>query len=134
MRDRAARHALADDRGDQRHAERKAFLGRAGDRLGLAALLGLDAGKGAGRVDQGDHRQAETVGQVHQPDRLAIAFGPGHAEIVLEAAGGVVAFLLADHARSCGRPIRPRPPIIALSSAKLRSPASGTKSSTRAAT
>ena len=42
-RDRAARAALADDRGDHRHAERQALLGRAGDRLGLAALLGLDA-------------------------------------------------------------------------------------------
>ena len=96
MRDRAARPALADDRGDQRHAEREAFLGRAGDRLGLAALLGLDPGKGAGRVDQGHHRQAEPVGQLHQPDRLAIALGLGHAEIVLEPGGGVVAFLMAD--------------------------------------
>ena len=43
-----------------------------------------------------DDRQAEAVGELHQPDRLAIAFGPGHSEIVLEAAGGVVAFLVAD--------------------------------------
>ena len=65
-------------------------------------------GKGARRVDQGDHRQAEAVGELHQPDRLAIAFGPGHAEIVLEAAGGVVAFLVADqHDLAAAQPAEP---------------------------
>ena len=38
----------------------------------------------------------EAVGQLHQPDRLAIALGPGHAEIVPETARRVVAFLVAD--------------------------------------
>ena len=65
---------------DRRH------VGRAGDRLGLAALLGVDAGKGAGGVDQRNDRQAEAVGEFHQPRRLAIAFGARHAEIV--TAGG----------------------------------------------
>jgi hypothetical protein len=38
----------------------------------------------------------KAVGNLHQADRLAIAFRAGHAEIVLEPAGGVVAFLMAD--------------------------------------
>ena len=43
-RDRAARTALADDHSDQRHRDLQARLDRAGDRLGLAALLGADPG------------------------------------------------------------------------------------------
>ena len=101
MRDGAARAALADDHRDIGHAEREAGVGRAGDRLGLAALLGVDAGKGAGGVDQRNHRQAETVGEFHQPRRLAVALGPRHAEIVPQAAFGVGALLLADDADGC---------------------------------
>jgi hypothetical protein len=81
------------------------FLGGAGDRFGLTAFLGLDAGKGAGRIDQGDHRKAEPIGDLHQPDRLAVAFRPGHPEIVLQAARCVVAFLMADeHHLAAGEP------------------------------
>ena len=36
------------------------------------------------------------IGQLHQPLRLAVAFGPRHAEIVLDAGFGVGALLLAD--------------------------------------
>ena len=81
---------------------------RAGDGLALAALLGADAGIGAGGVDEGDHRQAELVGQVHQPHRLAVALRPGGAEIVLDAGGGVVALLVADHHhRRAAKPAQP---------------------------
>ena len=99
--DRAARAAFADDHGDVGDAEREAGVGRAGDRLGLAALLGVDAGKGAGGVDEGDDRKLEAVGKLHEAGRLAIALGPGHAEIVLEAALRVVALLLADDDDGC---------------------------------
>jgi hypothetical protein len=54
-------------------------------------------GIGAGRVDQRDHRQAEPVGQVHQAHRLAVALGPGHAEIPFDPGCRVVALLVADH-------------------------------------
>ena len=80
-----------------RHADLQALLGGAGDRLGLAALLGALAGVGAGGVDEGDDRQAEAVGEVHQPDRLAVALGAGHAEVARDARAGVVALLVADH-------------------------------------
>ena len=58
--DGAAGAALADDDGDERHADLQALLGRAGDRLGLAALLGALAGVGAGGVDEGDDRHARS--------------------------------------------------------------------------
>ena len=73
-------------------------VGGARDRLGLAALLGVDARPGAGGVDQRDDRQVEPVGELHQPRRLAIALGPRHAEIVLEPARRIVALLVAHHA------------------------------------
>jgi len=38
---------------------------------GLSAFLGADAGVGAGRIDDRQHRDAEPVGHLHQPDRLA---------------------------------------------------------------
>ena len=96
QRNRAPRPAFANHRRDHRHAEREALLGRAGDRFGLSALLGLDPGKCARRVDQCHHRYVEAVGELHQPDRLAVAFGLGHPEIMLEPRGGVVAFLMPD--------------------------------------
>ena len=53
-------------------------------------------GKGARGVDEGNDRQTETVGKLHQARRLAIAFRPRHAEIVPHPARRVVALLLAD--------------------------------------
>ncbi len=97
QRDRAAGSALTDDRRDDRHRRFQAGLDRAGDGLGLAARLRLDAGKGAGGVDEGQDRQAETAGEFHQPARLAIALGPRHAEIMLHPGFGIDALLGAEH-------------------------------------
>ena len=89
---------------------RRQRLGRAGDSLGLAALLRADAGIGAGGIDQGDDRQLEALGQVHQADRLAVAFRLRHAEVVLDAAFRVVALLVPDdHDRAAAEPRRGRP-------------------------
>ena len=88
--------ALADDDGDVRRAELQARLGGAGDRLRLAARLRVDAGIGAGRVDQREHRHVETVGELHHAHRLAVALRPRHAEIVLEAGLRVLALLLRE--------------------------------------
>ena len=52
-----------------------------GDGLGLAALLGADAGIGAGSIDQGDDREAEFLGCLHHPERLPVAFRVGLAEV-----------------------------------------------------
>ena len=94
---RPARAAFADDHADQRHADFQAFRGRGRNRLGLPALFRALAGIGAGRVDQRHHRQAEPMRQIHQPDRLAIAFGARHAEVALDPGLGVAALLMADH-------------------------------------
>ncbi len=97
QRHRTAGAALADDDRDDRHLHLQAGLDGAGDRLGLASLLGALARIGARRVNQRHHRQAEAVGEAHQADRLAVALGPGHAEVVVDAALGVAALLGADH-------------------------------------
>src|SRR5260221_564498 len=76
----------------------EAGIGRACDGLGLAALLGADAGISAGGVDQRQNRNPETVRHLHQPLRLAISLRPRHAEIVLEAAFGRRALLMPDDA------------------------------------
>ena len=66
------------------------------DRLGLATLLGSDAGVGAGGVDEGEHRQRKLLGQLHQPHRLAIALGARHAEVADDLFLGVAPLLVAD--------------------------------------
>src|SRR5262249_20276473 len=45
-----------------------------------------------------DHRNAEPVGHPHDPHRLAIAFGAGHAEIVPQPAFGRGPLLMPDEA------------------------------------
>ena len=97
-RDGAARHALAGDDRDIGDAQRQAGVGGACDRLGLAALFGADAGIGAGGIDDRQHGNAEPVGHLHQPHRLAVALGARHAEIMLDAGFGGGALFLADHA------------------------------------
>src|SRR5262249_18566610 len=68
-----------------------------GDSLGLAALLGADARVGAGGVDEAEERDAELIGHAHEPLRLAVALGAGHAEVAVEVLLGVAALLLAEH-------------------------------------
>ena len=80
----------------------------AADRLGLAALLGVDAGIGARRVDEGEHRQAELLGELHQAQRLAVALGLGHAEVARDLLLGVAPLLVADH--HAGRAVEARQP------------------------
>src|SRR5690606_27057720 len=113
------------------------------DRLRLAARLGIDAGIGARRVDQGQDREAEPVGQLHQADRLAVALRPRHAEIMphplhnlgMARPEGMPKLCRTRDAVSASFSVpsmttlrsrnRPRPPWIAASSAKARSPARG---------
>ena len=65
--ERAARAALADDRGDDRRAQARHLEKIAPDRLRLAALLGIDARIGTGRIDEREHRQRKLLGELHQP-------------------------------------------------------------------
>ena len=68
-----------------------------GDRLGLAALLGADAGVRARGVDEGEDGAVEAGGQLHQPARLAVALGARHAEVPQHVLLGAAALLVAHH-------------------------------------
>ena len=60
-------------------------------------------GIGARRVDQRDQRDAEALGELHQPQRLAIALGLRHAVVAAHPFLGVAALLVADqHDRPAG--------------------------------
>ena len=67
------------------------------DGFGLAALFRAKAGIGAGQIDEADDGAAELLGNFHAAQRLAIAFGMGHAEVALDAFLGGAAFAVADH-------------------------------------
>ena len=95
-RQRAAAAAFADADDDHGHGEARHLAEVAGDGFGLAALLGVDAGIGAGGVEEGDDRAAELAGDLHGAEGLAIALGLGHAEVAEELLFGVAALLLAD--------------------------------------
>jgi len=94
--ERAAAAAFAEDDGDDGDAEGEHFAEVDGDGLGDVAFLGGDAGIGAGGVDEADDREAEFVGEAHEAEGLAVAFGMSEAEVVLDVLLGVVALLVAD--------------------------------------
>jgi hypothetical protein len=92
----AAAAAFARDDADDRRAQPAHFHEVASNAFGLPALLGADAGVGAGGVDQCDHRQAELFGQLHAAQGLAVALGMGQAEVALDLFLRVAAFPVAD--------------------------------------
>ena len=57
-----------------------------------------DSGPGwaPGHVDEGHDRQSESLGELHDPHRLAIALGVRHPEVAPDVLVGVGALLLAD--------------------------------------
>ena len=64
----------------------------------LTAFLCADARIGTRGVDQRHDRDVKMIGHGHQPRSLAIAFRPGHAEIVLEPTVGVRSLFMTDDA------------------------------------
>ena len=54
------------------------------------------AGVRARHVHEGDDRQGESLGQLHDPHRLAVALRVRHPEVAPDVLVGVVALLLAD--------------------------------------
>ena len=94
--ERAAGAALADDDADDGHVEAGHHLEADRDRLGLAALLGVDARVRARRVDEADHRPVEALRELHQPQRLAIPLGARHAEASHHIFFGGATFLVAE--------------------------------------
>jgi hypothetical protein len=90
-----ARTPFTDNHGDNRRIQTQTGFDGPGNCFGLAAFFRPNAGIGTGRVDQCDDRQIETVCQFHQPNGLAIAFRPGHAEIMGNSIGRIGPFFMA---------------------------------------
>ena len=51
--------------------------------------------------------RVELLGELHQPERLAVALGVRHAEVALQVLLGVAALLVADHHHRLA--VEPRP-------------------------
>ena len=88
---------FARHRDDDRRAQARHLAQVPGDGLGLAALLGVEAGVGARRVHQGEDGTAELRGDLHHAHRLAVALGLGHPEVAADLLLGVAPLLVADH-------------------------------------
>jgi hypothetical protein len=70
-----SRAPFTDHRGDDRHPQPEHLPQVHRDRLALALLLGQQPRVGTGGVDEADDRQPETIGVLHQAQRLAIPPG-----------------------------------------------------------
>ena len=94
---RAAAAALAGHVDDDRRRQARHLAQVVGDRLGLPALLGVQA-RGRRRAC----RRSVTIGpaelrrQLHHAQRLAVALRLGHAEVPVDLLLGVAALLVAD--------------------------------------
>src|ERR1700731_427320 len=84
-RNSAARAAFTKYDGDARYPKQERCVGRSSDCFRLAALFRVDTWKRARGINKRNDRQAESVGKLHDPRRLAIAFRPRHAKIMLYA-------------------------------------------------
>src|SRR6185437_13085876 len=96
-RERAAGTALADHGAHDRHLQLRHDLEIARDGFALAALFGADTGIRTGCIDEGEDRQAEAFGHLHQAQRLAVALRTRHAEIATDFRFDVAALLVPDH-------------------------------------
>ena len=96
-RERAAGSAFAYHARNRRHVETRHQLEVVRDRLGLSALFGAHARLRALRIDKCDEREPETIGELVNPRRFAIALGMRLAKVALDAIGGRAPALLADN-------------------------------------
>jgi len=90
-------NAFAGDHRDRRHAQPRHFENIARNGFGLPALLGAEAGIGAGKVNEADDGPRKLLRDLHAAQRLAIALGVGHAEVALDALLDAAALAVADH-------------------------------------
>jgi hypothetical protein len=88
--------ALAGDDADDGGAKPGHFQKVAGNRLGLAAFLGTDAGIGAGGVDERDDRKPEFLGQLHAAEGFAVSLGVGEAEVTADLFLGITPLVMAN--------------------------------------
>ena len=88
---------LADHHHDHRRTQAGHLTEVTGDRLGLAALLGIDSRIGALSVNKCQHRPVKALSEVKKPQRLAVALGPRHAEVPPDFFRHCAAALVSDH-------------------------------------
>ncbi|OPZ11974.1 MAG: hypothetical protein BWZ07_01633 [Alphaproteobacteria bacterium ADurb.BinA280] len=93
---RASGPAFTNHRADHRNAQFRHFQQIAGDGFGLAAFFRADAGIRAGGVDEGQQRQTEALGQLHDAQGFAVALRAWHAEVALDLGLGIATFLMPD--------------------------------------
>ena len=89
--ERSAAATLPEDHRQGRHGHRAHGADAPRDLAGDRTLLGLPGQLGPGRVDHGDQRQPELLGQRHRPPGLAQSGRPHRA------GGRLLAAVLADH-------------------------------------
>ena len=87
---------LTDDGGYDRNPQPAHLPEVDGDRLGLAPLLGTDAGVGARGIDQGDDGQLVFFSELHFEQRLTVALGVGATEVAGDPLAGVFALVVGD--------------------------------------
>jgi hypothetical protein len=92
---RPAASSLADDQADDRHPEPGHDLQVVGDRLGLAPLLGPDAGISALRVNESNDWKAEFFRFPEDAIGFAVPLGIHLAEVAVEPFAGRPALLMA---------------------------------------
>src|SRR5262245_29954610 len=93
----AAAAPLARDHAHDGRAEARHLPQVARDGLPLPALFGAEAGIGARRVDEGHDGLTELGPELHQAERLTIAFGVRHPEVAGDVLASVAALLMPDH-------------------------------------
>jgi len=76
--------------------------------FGLPSFFGVDARISPRRIHEGEHRQLEFLGRLHQAQGLAIALGLAHAEVPHGALFGIATLLVAEH--HAGRAVEARQP------------------------
>src|SRR6267154_2713830 len=94
---RAARSAFAGHGHNNRHRQAGHLAQVQRDRLRLAALLGVEAGVRALRIDKRKNRPAVFCGQLHYAQGFAIAFRLGLTEIAHQSLFGIAPLLVTDH-------------------------------------
>ena len=92
-----ARAAFPDDGGYHGNFQACHLVEVATNCFGLPALLGVDTGISARSVDERKYRHTKTLGQPHQPQRLAVALRSRHTEIAKDLLFCIVSFLVTDN-------------------------------------
>jgi hypothetical protein len=93
----AAGSALADHQGDDGHLQPRHRGQIGGDGLRLAVALTVEGWPGSNGVHEGDHRQVEALGELHQTQRSAVSVRRRHSVVRRLHVRGSVSFVGRNH-------------------------------------